>query len=79
MPGIIGGLVSAIAVSLVTDKTGFPSGYFPAATPAVIDLAGKTLTETNFQPQALVQFYSTLITVLMALATGNLFGWFCKF
>jgi len=65
MPGIIGGIASALAVisaqSVTTGKYKFEEAYFPAG-----------------NQQAARQIYAIIVTLLMALASGNLIGWIAK-
>lgn len=63
MPGIIGGLASAIVVGSWADDNGkFGPTYLP---------------QSN-KHQAVSQVIALVVTIVIALASGNLFGWICK-
>ena len=67
MPGIIGGLVSAIAITTTNTQSGFPADYFPGAG-----------TKGDLTRQSMAQIYALVVTLAISLASGNLFGWICK-
>lgn len=63
MPGIIGGLASFfVLASWPADNGNFGQNYIPHAA----------------KHQAMTQIFALLITILIALASGNLMGWICK-
>lgn len=63
MPGVMGGLVSAIAIAAI-GLEGFPEGYFPIE---------------NANAQAKAQMWALMFTLAVALSSGALCGFLASF